>query len=45
MTIWMFYRKFVDEGNNSLDNPSIYNIVGRQYVVDQSTTPTTGRFR
>ena len=27
-TIWMFYGKFVDEEDNRVNNPSIYNVEG-----------------
>ena len=27
-TIWMFYRKFADEGENPVNNPNIYNVEG-----------------
>ena len=27
-TIWMFYGKFSDEGDNPVNNPNIYNIEG-----------------
>ena len=26
--IWMFYRKFADEGNNLVENPNIHNVEG-----------------
>ena len=29
MTIRMFYEKFADEGDNSVDNPNIYNVEPR----------------
>ena len=29
MTIRMFYGKFADEGDNSVDNPNIYNVEPR----------------
>ena len=25
-TIWMFYRKFADKGDNPVNNPNIYNV-------------------
>ena len=27
-TIWMFYGKFADEGDNPVNNPNIYNVEG-----------------
>ena len=27
-TIWMFYGKFSDEGNNLVNNPNKYNVEG-----------------
>jgi hypothetical protein len=39
-TIWMFYRKCDDEGNNPVDNPNIYNVEG-DYRLSPSLQPLT----
>ena len=41
-TIWMFYRKFGDEGTNQMDNPNIYYVEGEHRLSPGVQHLTTG---
>ena len=41
-TIWMFYGKFIDKGDNSVDNTNIYNVEGDNRL-SPSLQPLTSR--
>jgi hypothetical protein len=42
MTIWIFYRKFVDDGDNPVDKPNKYNVTEDNMLSSGQLPPTTG---
>jgi hypothetical protein len=41
-TIWIFYRKFVDDGDNPVDKPNKYNVTEDNMLSSGQLPPTTG---
>ena len=42
-TIWMFYWKFADKGDNPMNNPNIFNVEGNNRLLPGRQPLTTGK--